>query len=173
MERFYVYAWMREDGTPFYVGKGTGRRAWTQNCHIQRVPPPGRVKILKDGLTDEDAREWEVDLISLLGRKDLGTGCLRNLTNGGEGISGYRFSDQSRAKMSAAHKGRRRGPQTEQHKTRKAKAQMRAVTWSHEEHGTYYCSAVELVSRFGSLSRAGLSRIKTGAYGEYKGWRVV
>lgn len=170
--RFYVYAWLREDGTPFYIGKGTGRRAWTQNCHIQRVPPVNRIKILEDGLTDEEAREWEVDLISILGRKDLGTGCLRNLTNGGEGISGYRFSDHSKAKMSAAKKGRKRGPQSPQHKARRAEAQMQRIAWSHEKHGTHYCSSTELISRFGNLSSAGLSRVKTGVYKEYKGWRL-
>jgi hypothetical protein len=29
----YVYFWLRSDGTPYYVGKGTGRRGFKQEGH--------------------------------------------------------------------------------------------------------------------------------------------
>lgn len=170
---FYVYAWLREDGSPFYIGKGKGRRAWTQDCHIQRVPPEDRIRILQDGLTNEEAIKWEVDLISILGRKDLGTGCLRNLTDGGEGKSGWKASAESRIKMSRAAKGKKKGPQSETHKARRAEAQKIRVSWAHADHGLRHCSASELVQEFGNLSRAGLSRVKNGVYQEYKGWRLT
>jgi hypothetical protein len=46
----------------------------------------------------------------VLGRKDLGTGILRNLTDGGEGSTnrlGLKHTPEARAKMSRAHKGKK------------------------------------------------------------------
>ena len=97
--RFYVYAYLRADGTPYYIGKGTGRRAWRHNKG-DRVPAPASefVQILLDSLTSAEALSAEVDLIALLGVKKDG-GCLVNWTEGGDGLSNP--SDEVRAKMSA------------------------------------------------------------------------
>lgn len=174
MDKFYVYGYFREDGTPYYVGKGTGYRATTQYCHSVKVPEDRlRVRILADNLSDEEAREWEKDLIALLGRKDNGTGCLRNLTDGGEGVAGFRFSEASKRKMSESSKGIKLGPQSNTHKEKRAEALRQRITWQHDDHGSVYCSASELISRFDELSAAGLSRIKNGRYASYKGWRIV
>ena len=174
MNKFYVYGYFREDGTPYYIGKGTGYRATTQYCHAVKVPVDrSRIRILSDGLSDEEAREWEKDLIALLGRKDNGTGCLRNLTDGGEGMAGWRPSLSVRRRMSEAARGKPKGPQSTAHKEAKAEALRQRVTWQHEEHGSIYCSASELIERFEGLSRAGLSRIKSGKYSHYKGWSVA
>jgi hypothetical protein len=88
--RFYVYAYLRTDGTPYYIGRGQRYRIHDVQNHIVKLPPKHRRKILATALTHEDANEWECDLIQLFGRKDLGTGCLRNLTDGGnEGNTGW------------------------------------------------------------------------------------
>lgn len=102
---YYTYLWLREDGTPYYVGKGFGRR-YKQRHRIGNAPPLGRIVfyIAKDEL---DAFETEVALIWYYGRKDLGTGCLRNFTNGGEGASGFSKEVIARrvAKFSKARMG--------------------------------------------------------------------
>lgn len=170
-KRFYVYAWLRPDGTPFYIGKGCGKRAWTQSCHRQRVPDNRSIRILSSGLSNEEAVEWEVALIALLGRKDLGTGCLRNLTNGGEGIPGFRFSEESRRKMAGPRKPY--GPQSESHKSKRAAVQRKTTTWHHPEYGVRVCSASELMEEYKGLSRAGLSRLFNGVYPHYKGWSLT
>ena len=104
--RFYVYAFLRLDGTPYYIGKGTGRRINRPTGRRFKLPPKDQRKILVGGLTEPEAIEYEIALISLLGRKDQGRGCLRNLTDGGDGMSGHIPSAEHRAKLSAALKGR-------------------------------------------------------------------
>src|SRR5580692_7723704 len=78
---FYTYLWLREDGTPYYVGKGRGRRAFRKGC-----PPIDRV-LIQAFPSEEDALTAEIFLIAYYGRKDLGTGILRNLTDGGDGVT--------------------------------------------------------------------------------------
>jgi hypothetical protein len=107
--RFYVYAFFRKDGTPYYIGKGAGKRINNPWGRRSKLPPMDRRKVLASGLTEPEAFEYEIALISLLGRKDQGTGCLRNLTDGGDGPSGAVRSPEFRARLSAA--GRNRSPE--------------------------------------------------------------
>jgi hypothetical protein len=80
---FYTYLWLREDGTPYYVGKGSGNRAFVQRRHSFPMPST-RERILVQEFPDEvSAFAAEIFLISFYGREDLG-GCLLNLTDGGE-----------------------------------------------------------------------------------------
>jgi hypothetical protein len=106
---FYTYVWLREDGTPYYVGKGKGNRALAWHQRIGN-PPEGRV-IIYVARDEADAFETEIALIWYYGRKDLGTGCLRNLTDGGEGVSGHNngklFTEEHRQHLSTALKGNR------------------------------------------------------------------
>lgn len=87
---YYVYAYLRTDGTPYYIGKGSGLRAWK---HVKRDPthPPtdlSRIVLLKENLTESESFDIEKHLIAQYGRIDTGTGILRNRTNGGEGARG-------------------------------------------------------------------------------------
>jgi hypothetical protein len=86
MENYYVYAYLREDLTPYYIGKGKNKRAWTK-CKGEVYSPKDKsfVKIIAHKLSEKEAFVLEVKLISLYGRKDLGTGILRNKSGGGEG----------------------------------------------------------------------------------------
>jgi hypothetical protein len=94
---YYTYAWLRTDGTPYYVGKGHGKRAWTfRRKGVNRPRDASRILILKNNLCEEDAFKHEVYMIFVLGRKDLGTGILHNRTDGGEGLSGFIYSDELR-----------------------------------------------------------------------------
>jgi hypothetical protein len=86
MNNFYVYAYLREDGTPYYIGKGKDKRAWKKaKNEIGKPTDVSLIVILLENLSDAEAKEHEISLIKIHGRIDLGTGILRNKTNGGDG----------------------------------------------------------------------------------------
>ena len=84
MNKYYTYAYLRKDRTPYYIGKGCGRRIYEKRKNEIR-PPKDRSRIiyLKQNLTEEEAFEHEIYMISVFGRKDIGTGILCNKTIGG------------------------------------------------------------------------------------------
>lgn len=103
MNNFYVYIY--KDPIifePFYVGKGCNGRyrdisARKYNKHlynkIQKYRRQGY--FIKDitffeqkNLFERDALSLEIELIRKIGRRDLGTGPLLNLTDGGDGVIG-------------------------------------------------------------------------------------
>ena len=129
--RFYTYLYRDprpgKDGAPIWVGKGRGRRMYahlrkSHNRILERIivkcrkvalePIVERFAYVKD---EQSAHAAERFLIALVGRRDLGTGTLCNLTDGGEGASGCVASAETRAKRGAAFRGRRLGPRSPEH----------------------------------------------------------
>ena len=110
----YVYRHVRLDkNEPFYIGVGTGRnykrarkRGTQRNDIWNRIvaKTPYEIHILMDNLTWLQACEKEKEFILLYGRKDLGTGPLLNLTEGGDGRFGHLISEETRKKMSVSIK---------------------------------------------------------------------
>lgn len=100
MLRFYVYAYLRTDNTPYYIGKGTGSRAW-KHCKSDSIHPPidtTRIIIVENNLTNFGALALERRMIRWYGRIDNNTGILHNKTDGGEGTAGYKQTAEHIAK---------------------------------------------------------------------------
>jgi hypothetical protein len=111
---YYVYAWLRPCGSPFYIGKGKGNRS-SRIAGARRNPlflnivdkirgegeEPSVVR-LAESLSEAEAFDLEAHLIRLHGRRDNGTGILANMTDGGEGASGANLTDKQWAVFRAS-----------------------------------------------------------------------
>lgn len=110
---FYVYEHIRPDtGRVFYVGKGKGRRAYWRNGRNRYWSAIAsahgfEVVIVSSGLSEQEAFELEVKLISQHGRSNLA-----NYTNGGDGASGAKKTDAFKNMMSKKMKGRKFSEET-------------------------------------------------------------
>ena len=145
---YYVYAYIRNKdsniakaGTPYYIGKGSNKRAWEKHNNI--LPKDGNyIVILESNLTEVGALALERRMIHWYGRVDTiyidkSLGILYNRTDGGDGVaysegwpitrriaylknkaSGKKrkpVTEKTKAKISEASKGRKL---TEEHKAK-------------------------------------------------------
>ena len=98
---FYVYLYLREDKTPYYVGKGSGRR--DKEKHACPVPNnPNNLIRVATHLTERGAWNLEKQLISYYGRESEG-GLLVNKSSGGAGGSRWTQTEESKLKRSKSH----------------------------------------------------------------------
>ncbi len=108
---FYTYLHLREsDNKPFYIGKGKDKRAWThkkRNPHWKNtVAKHGlKVEILAEWADEEMAFEHEKFLIECF--KNMGHK-LVNMTDGGEGFSGGRHTEEWKLAQSGENSVMRR-----------------------------------------------------------------
>jgi hypothetical protein len=97
MNIYYVYQYVRKDQTPYYIGKGCGRRAYKPHKRVngQSLIPRdrSRIQILQEGLTEQEAWDLEEVLILKYGKIKDG-GILVNVRTGQTG--GLTVSPESR-----------------------------------------------------------------------------
>lgn len=114
-----VYKHYRKDtGDCFYIGIGRSEKRAVdksdRNAHWVNINNlvGFTSEIVFQEITIEEAKSWEKYLIGLYGRRDIGTGRLVNLTEGGDGNIGAIRTEEWKRKISEAHKGKKFSPET-------------------------------------------------------------
>jgi hypothetical protein len=144
---FYVYVLFRPNGVPCYVGKGYGNRLYNheqrarrgthENKHLARIimKAGGSIPavIIRDQLTEVQALEIEVAFIAAIGRADQHRGPLTNMTDGGDGQTGWVPSQETRRKISKSNTGKILSIE--------ARAKMSAVRKGKSKHSAW-CKAI-------------------------------
>lgn len=180
-QSFYVYRWVREDtNTPFYVGKGCGKRAIItagRNDRFNKImgATQCRVEIVLDGLDSHEAFQKEVEFIAMYRRMGY---CEANFTGGGDGQSnilpetrrkisetlkrnpvranlGKKAGAETRAKQRAAKLGK---PQSAQSNLKRSFALRGELSYRSKPvictaTGARYVSATEAAMAFGMARR--------------------
>lgn len=123
MKKYYVYQHIREDKNEiFYIGIGTKSkqdlkcntysRAYSKhidnNIWLKIVAKTNwKFEILFESDNRKEVEQMEIKLISKYGRKCDKTGCLANLTLGGESNLGYKHTQEAIQKISEKAKRKR------------------------------------------------------------------
>lgn len=123
---YYLYRHIRLDkNEPFYIGIGVKpkkhdktieseyKRAFAKNGRNNiwnkiTLKTDYRVDIIIEHSNKDFVVNKEIEFIKLYGRKDLNSGILSNMTDGGEGIKNKIVSKETRDKISKFQKGSKR-----------------------------------------------------------------
>lgn len=161
---FYVYLHLRaSDGSPFYVGKGRGRRinsSANRNKYWHNTVAKHGISAVKiyDGLSEDEAYRIEMDTI--LSMRSRGES-LCNMTEGGDGFTGGQHSEETRAKISARISGKGNGNHNSE-----------IHTFIHDKGGLEFTGTqFDMWERFGHC-RSGITMLVQGKVNSFKGWRL-
>jgi hypothetical protein len=108
---YFLYRHIRLDtNQPFYIGVGKKPKTYRsyraeyqrafikdkRNIYWKRIVEKAgyKVEILFEADSSEEIFQKEKEFIALYGRSDLKTGILCNLTDGGDGVFNYKFSEK-------------------------------------------------------------------------------
>jgi len=113
ISKTYVYRHIRLDkNEPFYIGIGTDTnyaRAYSKhsrNKFWNRVINKAdyEVEILFDNISKNEAKAKEIEFIKLYGKKIDKTGTLTNISDGGDGNSGGKHTEETKKRIAEANK---------------------------------------------------------------------
>lgn len=183
-KKYYVYVYLdpRKKGEfsygdykfefePFYIGKGKDYRHkrhlnesyLSDKSHksnlINKLIKNGQypnIIIIEEKLTQNEAFDLEKKLILLIGRYDLKTGSLTNKTDGGEGISGYKWTDEQKLGIKNRKPSGLGLSRSKEHKQKIGEAN-KGKTWSNDK---------ERVEKYSKLKKEQCSGEKNPFFGK-------
>lgn len=104
----FVYCYIDPQAkAPYYVGISSRAARPLEPHGACDVPSdPALIRVMRSGLSWDEAQRWECFYIARYGRVATGSGCLLNKTEGGEGSVGYVHTESSKLLMSANRSGK-------------------------------------------------------------------
>ena len=168
MNNFYVYEWIRLDtNEPFYVGKGHGNRAYMpfRNPYFNRVVekvglPNIAVHILHDNLTEKLSFEYEIYYIYSY-VYEFGFN-LTNLTIGGDGVTGYKWTEEQCKKLSEARSGKKASEETRRKISEATSGELSHWYGKHSEESRKKISESLSGRKYSEETRRRMSESRTG-----------
>lgn len=140
INKYYIYRHIRIDrNEPFYIGIGSKqnrshsnlkseyRRAFEKNRKESSIwnnivsKTEYKVEILLESDSYEFIKEKEIEFIKLYGRINRNTGCLANMTDGGDGFIGYIPSKEKIEKHKLFMTGRKQSEEEKQKRNKSRK----------------------------------------------------
>jgi hypothetical protein len=157
----YIYRHIRLDkNEPFYIGIGNNdyrrsksKRSRNSMWHNITKKTDYEVEIILDDLTWNEACKKEKEFISIYGRRDLKTGILCNMTDGGEGTIGRKFSEINIEKLIKRNINNTYGRLNIGSKRTKEQKEKLKGLWSGVKHPLYgKCRSIEVKNKI-AISR--------------------
>ena len=165
---FYLYEHTRPDtGMVFYVGKGSIRRAYSKhrrNAHWKNIVAKAGGFSVKEVFSSPDeelvflAEEERIDQLKRLGFN------LANKTEGGEGPSGYRHTEEAKRKITEAQLGEKHWAYGKPMLEHTKQALLKAITGiKHSEEHRKKVSEAGKLRKNSPQTRAKISKAKQGS----------
>ena len=171
---FYVYMYVHEDGTPWYIGKGCRYRRRHYNHHLPKEfqrPSDEFIITVKDNMTEAAAFALEIELIAKYKRQCDG-GTLVNKCLGGAGTKGFKHDPNRPSPM----KGKKHTPEAKSKmaKAKKGNSCRATVTYvlTNKDGNHTVVTNLSAFCRENNLNRKALTNVLCGRSKTHKGFTI-
>ena len=199
---FYVYHLIDPiTNIPFYIGKGYGNRMYDHERSVMSGKHPnnnhhlfykikkilnecGRINYKKiiENIDEQSALLKESEEIKRMGRADLKSGPLCNLTDGGDGVSGLKMSESAKSKMKIRVKKWFSDPKHRKETSIKTKLGMiksgyidrisKSITLKSPNGKIITVKNINKFCRENNLGNANLYKVIRGKIKQHRGWTL-